>query len=77
VGGRRRLKASWLASRGVLAFRLVNSAVSKTRNYIVMIKTSVCNNETLRGEFLLLIMLYLWTRLRVSFSAYISILVAI
>jgi hypothetical protein len=42
-----------------------------------MSKTSVCNNETLWGKFLLLIMLYLWTRLRVSFNAYMSILVAI
>jgi hypothetical protein len=31
----------------------------------------------IRGEFLLLIMLYLWSRLRVSFNAYMSILVAI
>jgi hypothetical protein len=38
------MKASWLASRGVLAVRLVNSAVSKTLNYVVMSKTSVCNN---------------------------------
>jgi hypothetical protein len=38
------MKAYWLASRGVLAFRLVNSAVSKTLNYVVMSKTSVCNN---------------------------------
>jgi hypothetical protein len=32
------MKASWLASRGVLAFRLVNSAVSETLNYSVMTK---------------------------------------
>jgi hypothetical protein len=38
------MKASWLASRGVLAFRLVNSAVSKTLNCVVISKTSVCNN---------------------------------
>jgi hypothetical protein len=38
------MKASWLASRGVLVFRLVNSVVSKTLNYIVMSKTPVCNN---------------------------------
>jgi hypothetical protein len=42
-----------------------------------MSKTLVCNNSTRRGKFLLLIMLYLWTRLRVSFNAYMSILVAI
>jgi hypothetical protein len=45
-----------------------NSAVSKT---------SVCNNYTLQGKFLLLMMLYLWTRLRVGFNAYMSILVSI
>jgi hypothetical protein len=77
VGGGRRLKASWLASRGVLTFRLVHSAVSKTLNYVVMTKTSVCNNYTLRGKFLLLIKLYIWARLRVSFNSYMSILVAI
>jgi hypothetical protein len=38
------MKASWLASCGVLAFRLVNSVVSKTLNYAVMSKTSGCNN---------------------------------
>jgi hypothetical protein len=38
------MKASWLASRGVLAFHLVNSAVFKTLNYVAMSKTSVCNN---------------------------------
>jgi hypothetical protein len=42
-----------------------------------MSKTSVCNNQSLWGEFLLLIMLYIWTRLGVSFNAYMSILVAI
>jgi hypothetical protein len=42
-----------------------------------MSKTSFCNDETLRGDFLLLIMLYLWTRLRVSFNAYMLIIVAI
>jgi hypothetical protein len=42
-----------------------------------MSKTSVCNNYTLRGKFRMLIMFYLWTRLRVSFNAYKSILVAI
>jgi hypothetical protein len=42
-----------------------------------MTKTSVCNNETLRDKFRMLIMWYLWTRLRVSFNAYMSILVAI
>jgi hypothetical protein len=38
------MKASWLASRGVPAFRLVNSVVLKTLNYVVMSKTSACNN---------------------------------
>jgi hypothetical protein len=38
------MKASWLASRGVLALCLVNSAVSKTLNYVVMSKTLVSNN---------------------------------
>jgi hypothetical protein len=33
--------------------------------------------KPLRGEFPLLIMLYLWTRLRVSFNAYMTILVPI
>jgi hypothetical protein len=42
-----------------------------------MTKTSVCNNSTLQGKFRMLIMLYLWTRLRVSFNAYISILIAL
>jgi hypothetical protein len=71
------MKASWLASRGVLAFRLVNSTALKTLNCVVMSKTPVCNNGTSQGKLLLLIMLYLWTHLRVSFHAYMSILVAI
>jgi hypothetical protein len=42
-----------------------------------MSKTLICNNETLREKFRMLIMFYLWTRLRVSFNAYMLILVAI
>jgi hypothetical protein len=38
------MKASWLASRGVLAFRLVKFVVLKTLNYVVMLKTSIFNN---------------------------------
>jgi hypothetical protein len=38
------MKASWLASRGVHAFRLVNSAALKTLNGVVMSKSPVCNN---------------------------------
>jgi hypothetical protein len=38
------MKASWLASRGVLAFHYFNSAISKNLNYVAMTKTSVCNN---------------------------------
>jgi hypothetical protein len=38
------MKASWLASHGVLVSLLVNSAILKTLNYIGMSKTSVCNN---------------------------------
>jgi hypothetical protein len=33
-----------MASRGVLAIHLVNSAVSKTLNYVMVTKTSACNN---------------------------------
>jgi very-short-patch-repair endonuclease len=38
------MKASWLASRGVLVFRLVNSDVLKTLNRVVVPKTSFYNN---------------------------------
>jgi hypothetical protein len=70
------MKASWLASHGVSAFRLIIFVVLKTLNCVVMLKTSVCNNSTLRGKFWMLTMYCLWTRLRVSFNAYMSILVA-
>jgi hypothetical protein len=44
VGGGRRLKASWMASRGVSASVSLNSAIFKTLNYFLMAKTVVCNN---------------------------------
>jgi hypothetical protein len=41
-----------------------------------MSKTLICNNYALRGKLRMLIMCRLWTRLRMSFNAYMSILVA-
>jgi hypothetical protein len=66
-----------MASCGVLAFRLVNSAVSKTLNYVMVTKLRFVINKPLGIQIWMLMMLYLWTRLRVSFNAYMSILVAI
>jgi hypothetical protein len=68
VGGGWRLKASWLASRGVLAFRLVNSLFQKLWTTLLCQKLWFVITKPFRGEFLLLIMLYLWTHLRVSFK---------
>jgi hypothetical protein len=77
VGGERRLKASRLTSHGVLASARLIPLFSKTLIYIVMPKTSIYNNLPFGVRFRMLVILYLWTLLRVSFNAYLSILVAI
>jgi hypothetical protein len=77
VGGGRRMKVSWLASRCILAFRLVYFRCFRNPDYVVMSKTHLVIIKPFGVNFLLLIMLYLWTRLCVSFNAYMSILVAI
>jgi hypothetical protein len=70
------MKASWLDSYGVSSLCLVDFHCFKTLNCVVMSKTLICNNYALRGKLRMLIMCRLWTRLRMSFNAYMSILVA-
>jgi hypothetical protein len=72
VGGGQLLKASWMASRGVFAFVSLfpllfeNSKLSQhdKKLWFVIIKP-------FGVRIWILMLLYLWTRLRVSFNAYI------
>jgi hypothetical protein len=66
-----------MASNGVSASVILNSAFFKTLNYFIMAKTWFVIIKPFGVRIWILMMLYFWTRLRVSFNAYISILVAI
>jgi hypothetical protein len=71
------MKASWLASHGVPASVSLIPLFQKLRTTLLCQKPQFVINKPFKGKFLLLIMMYLWTCLRVSFNAYMSILVAI
>jgi hypothetical protein len=60
-----------MASHGVSASVSLNSAIFKTLNYFVMEKTRFVIIKPFGVRFWILMMLYLWTRLRVSFNAHI------
>jgi hypothetical protein len=66
-----------MASRGVSASRYFNSAVSKLLAISLWQKLWFVIIKPFGAQIWMLMMMYLWTRLPVSFNAYISILVAI